>query len=99
MPFNDKCNMQKQSIDSFMRILDTAITLHMPKLLACCEYHIAVDPNLIRRFQENASHLSYRLPLSSALCIAKGLRIAHQKATQNTLSFHMPSRKTSVGWL
>ena len=68
--------MQDQSLDVFMHILDCAIVCDMPKLLACCEYHIAADPQ--QRFQPISLRPWHLLPISSALRIAEGLRLAFQ---------------------
>ena len=68
--------MQDQSLDAFMHILDCAVVCDMPKLLACCEHHIAADPQ--QRFQPISLCLKHLLPISSALHIAEGLHLAFQ---------------------
>ena len=36
-------NLQSKSKEAFLEILDAAVMFNMPKLLACCEHHIAAD--------------------------------------------------------
>ena len=69
--------MQNASFDDFLHTLDCATNYKMPKLLACCEYYIATAP--IGRFQAELSSLKHPLPISSALRIAAGLRVAFRK--------------------
>ena len=70
-------DMQNKSVDWFMYLLDFASVFEMPKLLACCEHHICIDPK--QRFQPMRSSSQHLLPTSSALRIAKGLRMAFQR--------------------
>ena len=71
-----------QDVEVFLQTLDSAVHCEMPKLLACCEHHIAADPQ--QRFQQDSSGLEQLLPVSSALRIAQGLRMAlHRIAADN----------------
>ena len=63
-------------MDGFMHIVDAAVRFNMPKLLACCEYYIAVN-----RRQE-FTPISLRLkeiPVSSLLRIAEAALAAYQR--------------------
>ncbi len=73
--------MQEKSVDAFMHLLDCAVVFEMPKLLACCEHHICIDPK--QRFQPMRCSAHYLLPTSSALRIANGLRTAFQMIGNN----------------
>ena len=69
--------MQDQSVEAFLHILDSTVLCDMPKLLACCQHHISADPQ--QRFQPISLRLKRLLPVSSALRIAEGLRVAFQR--------------------
>lgn len=77
--------IQDQSFDSFTHILERAMQSDMPKLLTCCEYHIAADP--LHRFHPVASRLGLRhvLPLSSFYRIAEGLSIGFENMAARSL--------------
>ncbi len=68
--------IQDQSFDSFRDTLDCAMQFDMPKLLACCEYHIAAGPH--HKFHV-ASCLGHALPISSMFRIAEGLSACIEK--------------------
>ena len=68
--------MQGKSIEEFMHILDCAIAYGMPKLLACCECHIANDDQ--DKFKPVASTF---LPISSMLRMAKSLHGLKRKVS------------------
>ena len=64
---------QGKIAEDILQIMLTADRLNMPKILACCERHVAMDPaNSMRTkaFWE-------RIPACSSLRIAKGLEAAH----------------------
>ena len=63
-----------QDVEVFLQFLDSAIRCGMPKLLACCEHHIAADPQ--QRVEQKSARLEQLLPVSSTLRIAQGLRMA-----------------------
>ena len=78
---------QEQGLKGLMHIMDAAVRFNMPKLLACCEYTIAVD------LRQEYSPISLRLrdlPVSSLLRIAEGLQAAYQRSAS---SKHMPGPK------
>lgn len=75
--------IQDQSFDSFTHILERAMQSDMPKLLTCCEYHIAADP--LHRFHPVASRLGHVLPLSSFYRIAEGLSIGFENMAARSL--------------
>lgn len=74
--------MQDQSFEGFTHILECASRLDMPKLLACCEYHIAADP--LHRFRPVASCLGNVLPLSSFFRVAEGLSRGFETMAANS---------------
>ena len=64
-------------MEAFLHILFSALLCDMPKLLACCDHHIAADPQ--QSFQPISLRLKHLLPISSALRIAEGLCVAFQR--------------------
>ena len=68
--------MQDQCLDTFMHTLECAVRFGMPRLLACCEHHISVDPK--KRFQPISAHLGGLLPHSSVTRVADSLQGAIQ---------------------
>ena len=87
--------MQEESTEEFVYIMDCALNFNMRKLLACCEYHIAADPN--QRFRAGISQMKYPIPISSVLRIATGLRVTFLKAKGlASITPYMPSPKEFV---
>ena len=66
-----------QDREAFLQTLNAAVSCDMPKLLACCEFHIAAENQ--QRLQPVMLRLEELLPISSALRIAQGLRVALQR--------------------
>ena len=69
--------LQDQSLDAFAHIMERAIVFAMPRLSACCECHISIDPK--QRLQPVSLRLKHLLPASSAVRIAEGLHMAFSK--------------------
>ena len=69
-----------QDLEAFLQTLDAAVSCDMPKLLACCEHHIAADSQ--QKLQPKIARLEQLLPISSALRIAQGLRMALQRMVE-----------------
>ena len=69
--------------DTFLSVLDSALNLDMPKLRACCERHIVVDPNGHFTALEMAQHL----PPESVMRIADARRKAFLSLRAQTLDF------------
>ena len=87
--------MQDQSLDGFMHIMDCALQFDMPKLLACCEYHIAADP--LQRFQPVSLRLRDALPNGSVLRIAEGLASAFETMAASPQCHCVCCRKGRAG--
>ena len=82
------CDLQGKCAKQVLQLVDTAIQLDMPKLLACCESHIAAESGSKFDLLQLASHL----PVSSALRISKGLRDAYLKC-RSYLRHDVPNPK------
>ncbi len=84
-----------QDTEVFLQTLDSAVRCGMPKLLACCEHHIAADPQ--QWSQQNSSHQEQLLPISSALRIAQGLRMALHRMAADDAAADQSRRKGNKG--
>lgn len=75
-------SLQSKSKEAFLEMLDAAAMFDMPKLLACCEHHIAA--NILKIDDQMRLPSEYKLeehvPILSALRIAKALRLALAKS-------------------
>ena len=82
--------MQDKPLEVFWHMLDCASVYNMPKLLACCEHHLAIDP--LQRFKVlPASFASeQQLPGCSLLRVADALRAAFHKMAVDHASPKMP---------
>ena len=81
--------MQLKDPQAFLHILDCAVQLDMPQLLACCEHFLAMDPSE----QVDMAALAERLPSQSLLRIAKGSCKAFG-SMRARVSKHIASRKS-----
>ena len=68
---------QEKSSEHFLVIVHEAVQMGMPKLLACCEHHIACNPSDWLEGSVVAKRLSKILSGCSALRIAAGLQKAY----------------------
>jgi len=87
------CAQQELPHVAFLNILDSALKLDMPKLQACCERHIAVDPCGHFTALEMAEHL----PSESALRIGDARRKAFLNLKAQLLDF-VQKKDYSPGW-
>ena len=88
---------QDQSLEDFTNTLDCALHLGMPKLLACCEYHISADSSL--DVQPVSLHLEHVVPISRMSRIAEGLQMAfHRMAAGLRKSHTCPCPTCSHGY-
>ena len=82
----------------FLQTMNTADRLNMPKLLACCERHVAIDPWGCMRTED----FWELMPACSSLRIARGLYAAYKKlhATPGSAGkfhpTHLPSENAYI---
>lgn len=90
-------HMQELSQEAFMQLLNAAESYGVPKLLACCEYYIAVDPSN-RLALPALLGLKESLPKCSAFRIIAALRMALKTPTSDysSLSSGHDRQRTSV---
>ena len=66
--------MQGSNPAAILRMMKTADTLHMPKILACCERHVAIDAAKSMRTKA----FWEQMPACSSVRIARGLDAAYE---------------------
>ena len=82
--------MQDRPLEVFWHMLECATVYDMPKLLACCEHHLAIDP--LQRFKvlPASFSLGQQLPGCSLLRVADALRAAFHKMAAGQSRRKMP---------
>ena len=73
---------QGRSPEFILQVAKTADRLNMPKTLACCERHVAIDP--ARSMRTKA--FWEQIPARSSLRIARGLNAAYEKFRAHAIS-------------
>ena len=91
-------SLQGKPEEAFLEMLDAAAMFNMPKLLACCEHHIATY--ILGEYPmrlPSEYKLEEHVPILSALRIAQALRLALSKSFarprvgSSSGCFHLPN--------